>query len=207
MGRTSDAKERLLKSAIDLIYSRSYAGVSVQDICEHADVKKGSFHYFFKTKRDLALAALEQQWDLLNKTVLERAFSQTYPPLERIQRYFKLAYQYQRLVKDSGGQMYGCHFGNLAIELSTQDGAIREKIAQIFEKIASYIEKALRDAVAAGDLDEIDTKLSAYAVLGYFEGIILLAKSQNNPELIKRLSQSAVMPSVLKDSRLGSKKR
>ncbi|MBI3351289.1 MAG: TetR/AcrR family transcriptional regulator [Nitrospirae bacterium] len=75
MGRTSDAKERLLKSAIDLIYSRSYAGVSVQDICEHADVKKGSFHYFFKTKRDLALAALEQQWDLLNKTVLERSLT------------------------------------------------------------------------------------------------------------------------------------
>ncbi|UCD12029.1 MAG: helix-turn-helix transcriptional regulator [Nitrospinaceae bacterium] len=43
----SDAKQRILDSARGLIYSRSYAGVGVQEICKHAGVKKGSFYHFF----------------------------------------------------------------------------------------------------------------------------------------------------------------
>ena len=56
MGRTSDAKEKLLHVAFDLIWQHSYGSVSVDDICERADVKKGSFYYFFPSKSDLAVA-------------------------------------------------------------------------------------------------------------------------------------------------------
>ena len=57
MGRTSDAKEKLLRVAFDLIWEQSYGAVSVDDICERANVKKGSFYYFFPSKSDLAVAA------------------------------------------------------------------------------------------------------------------------------------------------------
>ena len=43
MGRTSNAKERLLQVAFDLIWEQSYGSVSVDDICARAKVKKGSF--------------------------------------------------------------------------------------------------------------------------------------------------------------------
>ena len=36
MGRTSDAKERLIHAAMALIHARSYADVGVQELCEHA---------------------------------------------------------------------------------------------------------------------------------------------------------------------------
>lgn len=44
MGRTSDAKERLLAAALDLIWERSYGSVTIDAICEKAGVKKGSFY-------------------------------------------------------------------------------------------------------------------------------------------------------------------
>ncbi len=47
MGRTSVAKEKLLQVAFDLIWQQSYGSVSVDDICERAKVKKGSFYHFF----------------------------------------------------------------------------------------------------------------------------------------------------------------
>ena len=50
MGRTSNAKERLLQVAFDLIWQQSYGAVSVDDICQRAKVKKGSFYYFFPLK-------------------------------------------------------------------------------------------------------------------------------------------------------------
>ena len=36
-----------------------YTAVSVQDICQHAGVNKGSFYYFFPAKRDLVLAVID----------------------------------------------------------------------------------------------------------------------------------------------------
>ena len=56
MGRVSDAKQRLLQATIDLIWQNSYGAVTVDNICERAGVKKGSFYYFFPSKTDLVVA-------------------------------------------------------------------------------------------------------------------------------------------------------
>jgi len=40
MGRTSNAKEKLLEVAFRLIWDNSYGSVSVDHICERAEVKK-----------------------------------------------------------------------------------------------------------------------------------------------------------------------
>ena len=40
-----DTKQRLLDAAFALFYARSYADVGVQEICEKAGVKKGSFYH------------------------------------------------------------------------------------------------------------------------------------------------------------------
>jgi len=51
MGRVSDAKQRLMDAVLDLIWSGSYGSTTIDDICEKAGVKKGSFYYFFDSKR------------------------------------------------------------------------------------------------------------------------------------------------------------
>jgi AcrR family transcriptional regulator len=55
-----DAKQRLLDTAIDLIWEQSYGAVSVDVICERAGTKKGSFYHFFPSKSDLTVAAIER---------------------------------------------------------------------------------------------------------------------------------------------------
>ena len=56
-------KERLTDAAMDLIWHNSYGTTSVDAICERAGAKKGSFYYFFKSKSELAAAALEADWN------------------------------------------------------------------------------------------------------------------------------------------------
>ena len=62
MPRVSDMKERLTEAAMGLIWENSYGATSVDAICERAGAKKGSFYYFFKSKSELAAAALEGDW-------------------------------------------------------------------------------------------------------------------------------------------------
>ena len=86
MPRTSDAKEKLTDAALDLIWESSYGATSVDDICERAGVKKGSFYYAFKSKSDLAVAAFEHHWDA-KRALLDQTFSSQIPPLKRIENY------------------------------------------------------------------------------------------------------------------------
>ena len=191
MGRTSDARERLIHSTIELIHARSYASVGVNELCEHAGVKKGSFYHFFLSKRDLTSAALDEVARWYERDIYKPAFARDLPPLERIQRYFQLVYEYHASLTEAAGRMGGCHFGNLAVEMSTQDEVIREKVKRMFESGVATFEQVLREAVAAGDLPGIDVSVAAHALLAYSEGVVLLAKTWNDPEMIRRLAPTA----------------
>ena len=65
MTAVTDTKQRLLNTALKLVWEQSYGSVSVDQICEKADVRKGSFYHFFASKADLAIAAAEEHWNKL----------------------------------------------------------------------------------------------------------------------------------------------
>ncbi|MEO8425481.1 MAG: TetR/AcrR family transcriptional regulator [Verrucomicrobiota bacterium] len=50
MGRVSNAKERLMKAVQELIWTGSYGSTTIDQICQKAGVKKGSFYHFFDSK-------------------------------------------------------------------------------------------------------------------------------------------------------------
>ena len=95
MAPTNSTKERILTSALDLIYARSYADVGVQEVCEQAGVKKGSFYHFFPSKRDLTLAALDRQWLNVKQNIFEPCFSAPGSPLKQIGHCFTLLADFQ----------------------------------------------------------------------------------------------------------------
>src|SRR5262245_45881042 len=98
MGRVSDAKERLMEAIQELIWTGSFGSTTIDDICEKAGVKKGSFYYFFESKADLAIAAIDESWKK-RRVDLDAIFSPTVPPLERLKRYCEYGYQYQSDMK------------------------------------------------------------------------------------------------------------
>ncbi|MGZ3583453.1 MAG: TetR/AcrR family transcriptional regulator [Ktedonobacterales bacterium] len=186
-GRPSDARRRLLRAAMTLIFSHSYASASVDQLCKQADVGKSSFYHFFESKHDLALATLDHYWGRFKERTLAPAFADEVPPLERVVRLFDLAYEWQSKVRDASGHMVGCFVGNMTLEMATQDDAIRAKVDDIFREWAGYFEQVLRDAMAAGAIPPADPALAAQALLAYLEGVLLLAKGRNDPEIITRL--------------------
>jgi len=192
MGRTSDARERIIESAVELFHSRTAGGVGVQEICQHASVKKGSFYHFFSSKQDLILATLDRNWDDVQKHLWEPAFAQTLRPLQRIEKFAELLYHFSACEKRRSGQIRGCKFGNIAAEMSAQDATVRQKVNAIFDKAVAYLRSALDDAVALGDLLPLDTGKAAQALWAYLEGCFLIAKSQQDPKVLRQLTQTAI---------------
>src|SRR6478672_36424 len=100
-------KERLTDAAMDLIWHNSYGTTSVDAICERAGAKKGSFYYFFKSKSELAGAALEAEWKK-KRSDMDKIFSPTVPPLERFARYGEYVYDGLAERQTKCGSVLGC---------------------------------------------------------------------------------------------------
>lgn len=192
MGTSTDTRQRIISAAQELIYARSYNEVGVQEICDRARVKKGSFYHFFPSKRDLALAVLDQSEAFMSATIINKAFVADIPPLARIERFFTTVYNFHRQVQQNTGFVCGCPFGNLGCEMSTQDEDIRSRVASILHVVEEPFEKALAEAVANGELPAIDTAATARAIFAYVEGIMVYAKTANDPELIRELGKHAL---------------
>lgn len=191
MGRTSDARQRLLHSARDLMATSGYTALGVKEICDHAEVNKGSFYHFFPSKRDLALEVLEcYRVGYLQE--VEHCLAQPLPFPQRIEELFYHFAQEHLATVRSCGQVKGCLLGNFALELSTLDESIRLKVQQIFQDLAARLEQALRQAIAAGEVPISDPARTAQAVVAYLEGSTLLAKTFNDPTVMQQLSQGAI---------------
>jgi TetR/AcrR family transcriptional repressor of nem operon len=191
MSTQSDTYLRILESAKDLIYANSYADVGVAAICEKARVKKGSFYHFFPSKQELTLAVIDAYYADFKNSIIKNSFTSDLPPMARFERLFELAFKMQNNLFQQTGHVLGCPFGNLATELATQDETIRKKIEQLFCHLQNIIRDTLKEAVNNGDLESIDVDATAQAIFAYFEGIMLLAKTSNNPQLVQQLLPAA----------------
>ena len=191
---TNETRERLIESAINLVLTSGYHAIGVKEICQHAHVQKGSFYHFFPSKRDLVSEALDRQWARHTQLLLDPVFNETIPPLDRIVKMFEVFSAHQVHLQKSYGRVFGCPFGSLAQELSTLDEPLRDKLTFIFQSWAGYIEGALAEAVAL-DYLPITTPISenAQSVLSYLEGLMLMAKTLNDPYLIQRGAINAKM--------------
>jgi TetR/AcrR family transcriptional regulator, transcriptional repressor for nem operon len=188
MGRPSDARQRLIEAARDVIFAHTYEGVSVDELCAAAGVNKSSFYHFFPSKQALVLAAIDRQWQWFEETVLAPTFLDASPPQDRILRFFDQVVERQQEQKRTCGHMNGCPAGNLTLEMSTLDELIRSRVDRFFREWLCYFERSLRDAKRLGIAPAtLDTAQTAEALLAYFEGVMLLAKGRNDPSLVSSL--------------------
>jgi len=184
MGRVSDAKQRLMDAVLDLIWSGSYGSTTIDQICEKAGVKKGSFYYFYDSKAELAAEAVDANWQD-RRAEFDGIFSATVAPLERLKQFCDFTYKIQREIKAKYGRVLGCPQASLGSEICTQEDVLQKKIQQIMDQKRKYIESAVRDAHAAGLIQASDSAAKARMIFAYYEGLLTQARIQNDVEVLR----------------------
>jgi TetR/AcrR family transcriptional repressor of nem operon len=186
MGRTSDARERLLHATIDLVWQSSYGAVGVDAICEKAGVKKGSFYHFFPSKDHLVIAALDHVWET-RRPVFDAIFSPVNPPLERLERYLAQLFIRQSEVKRECGRVLGCFFNSIGTECIREHPELTAKVQEVNSILRRYLETTMRDAQAAGVMRPGDPAADAKLLFAFVQGALLQARIHDDPELLRNL--------------------
>ncbi|MFE0406627.1 TetR/AcrR family transcriptional regulator [Streptomyces nigra] len=186
MGRTSDARNKILTAARSLLERRGYSALGVAEICKTAEVPKGSFYYFFESKEALALTVIDEQW-AAEKRDWEGVLGGDAEPLERLRQLFEATENRQRNGQESCGAVSGCMFGNLTLEMSNQTDAVRERLQQIFEAQVDMVEATIVEAKERGEIAVAEPREAARSVVAQLEGQVLFAKLYNNTSQLSSL--------------------
>ncbi|MEY9895766.1 TetR/AcrR family transcriptional repressor of nem operon [Catenulispora sp. MAP5-51] len=186
MGRISDAREKILDAAHELIELRGYSGLGVAEICKAADVPKGSFYYFFESKEALALAVIDEHWAGEHGD-WKRILHSDAEPLQRLRRLFAETEAGQLAGQQSCGTVSGCLFGNLTLELSNQTEPIRLRLQKIFEDQVDMVEQVVTEAQQRGEVSVADAHEAARSVVAQLEGQVMFAKLYNSPQRLETL--------------------
>jgi TetR/AcrR family transcriptional repressor of nem operon len=191
MGRTSDARQRLMDAAYELIWEYSYGAVTIEAICERASVKKGSFYYFFESKSELATTAIEAWWTE-RKAIMDQIFCRENPPLFRLREYFDFITNLQVRSYQKTGHVLGCPLHALGVEICTQDELIRAQLHGILISFIAYFEGSIADAQKLRQIERGDPAKKARALVAYYAGVMSQARIEKNLEPIQNLSSNAL---------------
>ena len=174
MGRKSDAKQRILDSAVALMHERGYASIGVEDIMQKAGVGKSSFYHFFKSKEAMGAAAIDYYSEVSEERLFGKAFSETVDPLERPLRLMTL-------ICDDDMPVLGCLGGNSAAENANTSELIRERTEVFLDRMRKHFVRAYSEAVDEMDLHP-DTPVEslADASVAYVQGLLLLCRARKS---------------------------
>ena len=161
------------------------------EICTQAGVPKGSFYYFFPSKQALALEVVNEHW-VWQKGEWTRILTAPTGLVERLRQLFVATAEMQSEALRGTGAVAGCLFGNLALEVSAQDDPLRKRVQEIFDEQIDIVERAIQDAVDAGELSVPNPRVTAKSIVAQIEGLVLFAKLFNDPSQLDQLWENSM---------------
>lgn len=173
MSKRELKKDHLLEAGLKVMATRGYNGTSIQDIVNAANVPKGSFYTYFKSKEDFAIEALEKVTEERMEQNRYLLNDRSICPKERLTRFF---------VENIGGCEEnlngGCFIGNMCQEMSESSEAIRIKVRQMLRNSTQAIEDVLEEARLKGGLkSELPSPILAEFLFNAWEGTLMRMKA------------------------------
>lgn len=159
-----DAKaDFLLEKGMEILWSKGYNGTSVNDIVKAADVPKGSFYFYFDSKEDFTVKAIDKYFNGNFTPAKEILENKSISPKQRLIDFHQ--YRYDILKNDMDCKM-GCMAANLGNEMSEHSENIRTAIYIKEQMVLSIITEVIQEAK---DIGEIKNPMEAKVIAAFIE--------------------------------------
>jgi TetR/AcrR family transcriptional regulator, transcriptional repressor for nem operon len=179
-----ESKRKLLDAALLVIREKGYQAARIEDICEAAELTKGSFFHHFKSKDELGLAATEY-WNEVSAAAFASApYHDLEDPLDRLLAYIDLRKSLLRGTPEE----FSCLVGTMVQEvymthprlLKICGDGLRGHVASLEPDIAAAVERYnLHPDWTPGSL--------AFFTQSVLQGAFILAKANGGPEVAEAM--------------------
>lgn len=186
MRTSTPTKEKLMDTAISLIWQSNYANVGVAEICKQAGVTKGSFYHYFETKADLFYEASMFYWDSM-RYKLDAAFSPSISPLEQLENLITLVLEKQiDNAAKSDSPVCGCPFFTSAGQAGSGEEKVRYAAQVLCDRVLKYNISLIHRLQTDGILNHTsEPEQLARILYQYIQGLLLYGRVNQSLDAIK----------------------
>lgn len=183
--KTNDTRLHVLDVGYQLIVNNGFNGVGLSQLLKEADVPKGSFYHYFKSKEQFGEALIQHYFENYTtkiEAILVHGEGNHY---QRILSYFSL------WAKTENGtcNAHKCLVVKLSAEVSDLSDPMRQALLKGAEKVTNTIEQCIVGGIADGSIKVEDSQEAAQNLYSMWLGASLLSKlSQSSHSLQTALS-------------------
>jgi len=164
LSTTPETRERILEAAVKVFASKGYHDTKVDDIVKDSNTSKGSFYFYFPSKKDIFLALVDNFANLLESRLRTRISTEA-NGTARVDAALRVCLetfgQYRSLAKIALVQATG---------LGT---AFEEKRRAVNQRFIEIVRENLDAAVDDKSIPPLDTEVAACAWVGALNEIVL----------------------------------
>jgi len=170
--------DALLEKGMELLWSKGYNATSVNDIVKLAGIPKGSFYFYFDSKEDFTVKAIDKYFRMMFTPAQEILQNKSVSPKQRLLDFHE--YRVSILKGELDCKM-GCMACNLGSEMAEHNENIRNAILTNGQYVLSMITEVIQEAQ---DYGEISTTVEAEDLAAFMEdagkGAMVSMKEMNS---------------------------
>jgi TetR/AcrR family transcriptional regulator, transcriptional repressor for nem operon len=177
MQHRHESKTKLLDATLKVVRTKGYSATRIEDVCAEAGLTKGSFFHHFKSKEDLALAAVAH-WDARGSRIFAAApYHEAADPLSRLIAYI----EFRKAMLTGELPDFTCFAGTIIQEAYQThpdvSAACERNISGHAKTLEADIRAAMRDHGVSGTWTPGSLALHIQAVI---QGGFILAKAKGS---------------------------
>lgn len=181
-----DTRLAIIWCGTELLTERGFQITGIDEILSIVGVPKGSFYYYFKSKREFGVAVVDNYVQFYAQKMALLFDNPERTPLQRLQDFVDdgkvglTKYDFKR----------GCLIGNMGQELAALNDEFRERLEQVMQSWEARVTALFQLARDAGEIahDHDPESLSQFFWIGW-EGAILRAKLTRSVAPLDRFAQ------------------
>lgn len=178
-----ETRERLLETAVELVWQSNYCSVGVNEICARAGVTKGAFYHHFESKADLFYAAACHHWER-TKGDWDAMCSPSLSPLEQLETAITFTLEHQT---EAGGlEVAGCPFFSAGGQVGLDEEKVRLAAREMADHAIRYCAAIVRGLKTGGYLNgDPDIDRVACMVFTLVQGLLIYGRAHNSRAVVE----------------------
>jgi TetR/AcrR family transcriptional repressor of nem operon len=168
------SKTKLLEATIKVVRTKGYNATRIEDVCAEAGVTKGSFFHHFKSKDDLAFAAVEHWKASAGELFANAPYHSASDPLDRVLAYV----DFRKAILIGEIPAFTCFVGTMVQEIYDTNPQLRAacetSICGHAQTLEADFAKAMRKYAVT---DEVTAASLARHTQCVLQGAFILAKA------------------------------
>jgi TetR/AcrR family transcriptional repressor of nem operon len=178
----ANTRGKIIEIGAEIIHRKGFNHTGIQEILNAAEVPKGSFYNYFKSKEDFGLQIIDyfsaQFARMAKKTLQDTSVS----PLNRLYGFLTLLMDHFESQNYAGG----CPIGNLAQEMGDLSPAFRQKLKEAIDMMAEAYRRVLAEAQEARKISKnLDAREAAYFIVAGWHGAVIQMKLEKSTAPLK----------------------